>query len=110
MNEHNFAIADEVARVASEVGATPSQVALAWVRARSPLIIPIIGTRTAAQLDDNLGCLNVALLDEHMARLEKSSAIELGFPHEFLASEMIRTMMYAGAASRIDAPPPKSRV
>ena len=33
MNERNFAIADEVTRVASEIGATPSQVALAWVRA-----------------------------------------------------------------------------
>ena len=110
MNERNFAIVDEVTRIATEIGATPSQVALAWVRARSPFIIPIIGARTAAQLDDNLGCLNVALSGEHMARLEKSSAIELGFPHEFLAGEMIRTMMFAGAASRIDAPPPRSRV
>lgn len=78
--------------------------------ARSPFIIPIIGARTVAQLDDNLGCLNVAQLGEHMARLEKSSAIELGFPHEFLAGDVIRTMKFAGAASRIDAPPPKSRV
>ena len=76
MNERNIAIADEVTRVASEICATPSQIALAWVRARSPFIIPIIGARSVAQLDDNLGCLNVALSGEHMARLEKSSAIK----------------------------------
>jgi aryl-alcohol dehydrogenase-like predicted oxidoreductase len=43
-----------------------------------------VGARTLAQLDDNLGALEVELSPEQQTRLEEASAIELGFPHETL--------------------------
>ncbi|MEV8586213.1 aldo/keto reductase [Streptomyces sp. NPDC051180] len=58
-----------VARVAREVGATPSQTALAWLLHRSPHILPIPGTSSAAHLVENLGALDVTLTEEQFARL-----------------------------------------
>jgi aryl-alcohol dehydrogenase-like predicted oxidoreductase len=46
-------------------------------------VIPIIGARTLAQLEDNLGALDVELADEQVARLDAASRIELGFPQDF---------------------------
>ncbi|MFD8976608.1 MULTISPECIES: aldo/keto reductase [Streptomyces] len=60
-----------VARVAREIGATPSQTALAWLLHRAPHILPIPGTSSAAHLLENLGALDVTLGEEQFARLEK---------------------------------------
>lgn len=89
-NARTGAIVDVVVQVASELGCTPSQVALAWVRQQDLGIIPILGARTQAQLQDNLGALNVTLSGEHLARLDDVSRIDLGFPHAMLASDGIR--------------------
>ncbi|MFI1197491.1 aldo/keto reductase [Micromonospora sp. NPDC020750] len=59
-----------VAKVASEVGATPAQTALAWLLHRSPNIVPIPGTTSPKHLDENLGALDIALTDEQIARLD----------------------------------------
>jgi len=85
LRERDLAIAEEVVKVAGEIGATPAQVALAWVRGGEGVIVPLVGARTRAQLEDNLGCLDVALDDAQRARLDEVSHIELGFPHDFLA-------------------------
>ncbi|MFI1974035.1 aldo/keto reductase [Streptomyces wedmorensis] len=58
-----------VARAAREVGATPSQTALAWLLHRAPHILPIPGTSSAAHLLENLGALDVTLTEEQFARL-----------------------------------------
>lgn len=60
-----------VARVAREVGATPSQTALAWLLHRAPHIVPIPGTSSAAHLLENLGALDLTLTEEQFARLEE---------------------------------------
>ncbi|MFD3534354.1 aldo/keto reductase [Streptomyces sp. NPDC058664] len=60
-----------VARIAREVGATPSQTALAWLLHRAPHIVPIPGTSSAAHLVENLGALDVTLTEEQFARLDK---------------------------------------
>jgi aryl-alcohol dehydrogenase-like predicted oxidoreductase len=93
-------IARAVEGVAKEIGCTPAQVAIAWLRQQPGVIIPILGARTAAQLDDNLGALNVALSAEHMDRLEAVSQVELGFPHDFLAG--VRDIVYGGVYDQID--------
>jgi aryl-alcohol dehydrogenase-like predicted oxidoreductase len=85
LTERNRAIASEVARLAAEAGATPAAVALAWLRLQPARAIPIVGARTATQLDDLLGCLALDLPDDALACLERASAIPLGYPHEFLA-------------------------
>lgn len=104
--ENNFVIADEVVTIAAEMGVTPSQVALAWLRSQSDAIIPLIGARTVEQLDDNLGCLDVELGEAALARLDAVSAIHQGFPREFLLRGAI-TSLLNGAENRVDA---RSRV
>jgi pyridoxine 4-dehydrogenase len=59
-----------VAAVAREVGATPAQVALAWLLHRSPTVVPIPGTSSVEHLRENLGALDVALSPDQLARLD----------------------------------------
>lgn len=102
VNDRNIAIADEVVKIAGEIGCSPAQVAINWVRQQPGLMIPIIGARTADQLSDNLGCLEVPLPEEYLKCLDKISAIDLGFPHEFLKRDFIRDIIYAGQQDNID--------
>jgi aryl-alcohol dehydrogenase-like predicted oxidoreductase len=92
VTDRNLAIADVVKEVASELGRTPAQVALAWALNAPGVTAPIIGARTSAQLEDNLGALEVDLTPSQLARLDEVSAIELGNPHGMLAGEHIRTV------------------
>jgi aryl-alcohol dehydrogenase-like predicted oxidoreductase len=93
----------EVLAIAGELGATPAQVALAWLRYRPVPVIPIIGARKLSQLHDNLKSLEINLSPDQLSRLDAVSAIPLGFPHDFFANEMVRTFAYAGLADRIKA-------
>jgi aryl-alcohol dehydrogenase-like predicted oxidoreductase len=83
------AVLDAVLATARETGATPSQVAVTWLRHRhaasATALVPIIGPRTVAQLDDYLGALEVTLTDEQIARLTGVSAVPLGVPHTAIA-------------------------
>ncbi|MFI1680487.1 aldo/keto reductase [Streptomyces sp. NPDC020607] len=85
LTERNLAIADVVREVAAEQGRTPGQVGLAWPLRSPGVTAPIIGARTPAQLKDNLGALDVDLTASQLSRLEEAGAIDLGFPHDFLA-------------------------
>ena len=94
LTERGLAIGEVVKEVATGIGATPSQVALAWTMRDPAVTSPIIGARTLAQLEDNLGALDVSFTDSDLADLEKVSAIELGFPHDFLARPMTSNVMF----------------
>ncbi|KGH48219.1 oxidoreductase [Modestobacter caceresii] len=59
-----------VAAVAEELGATPSQVALAWLLQKSPVILPIPGTKSVDHLTENLGAAQLTLSADEMARLD----------------------------------------
>jgi aryl-alcohol dehydrogenase-like predicted oxidoreductase len=102
LTERNLAIAEEVVKAAAAVGRTPAQVAINWIRQQRGVIIPIIGARTLDQFKDNLGCLDFTLPQEEMGRLSEASAIELGFPHDFLRSEVPRELIYGGTSEEID--------
>jgi len=101
LTDRNIAIATVVAEVAAEIGASSPQVALAWLRAHRPGVVPIIGARTEEQLRDNLGCLGVQLQPDQIARLDAVSAITLGFPHDFLRGENIQNLMFSFSANAI---------
>jgi aryl-alcohol dehydrogenase-like predicted oxidoreductase len=101
-NQRELTIAAEVVKVAAEVGGTPSQVALAWLRRRPAEIIPIVGARSVAQLKENLGCLQITLTEEQTRRLDEVSAIDLGFPHDFLGRDSIRAEMFSGQFGQVD--------
>jgi aryl-alcohol dehydrogenase-like predicted oxidoreductase len=96
-------IATEVVKHAEILGVTPAQLVINWTRQRDPNLtsIPIIGARTAAQLQDSLGCLNFQIPTETIQALDAASPIELGFPHEFLATENIRELIFGGQYAKI---------
>ncbi|GHG00524.1 MULTISPECIES: aldo/keto reductase [Amycolatopsis] len=90
VTERNLAIAEVVTEVAAELDCTPAQAGLAWTLRNPAVTAPIVGARTPAQLEDNLGALEVAFTAAHLARLEEVSAIELGYPHDVLAGDHLR--------------------
>ncbi|WP_433463855.1 aldo/keto reductase [Spirillospora sp. CA-128828] len=92
LTERNLAIADVVKDVATDLDRTPAQVGLAWTLRNPDVTAPIIGARTPAQLEDNLGALEVDFTAAQLARLDEASAIGLGFPHDMLASDHIRNV------------------
>jgi pyridoxine 4-dehydrogenase len=59
-----------VAAIAAELGATPAQVALAWLLQKSPVVLPIPGTKSVEHLTENLGAAGLTLSAEDMARLD----------------------------------------
>ncbi|MFI6475697.1 aldo/keto reductase [Streptomyces sp. NPDC050516] len=92
VTERTLAIADVVREVAAEVERTPAQVALAWALQNPDMTAPVIGARTPEQLLGNLGALEVGFAADQLARLDKVSAIDLGYPHDLLASDHMRTV------------------
>jgi aryl-alcohol dehydrogenase-like predicted oxidoreductase len=82
LTEHNLAVVDAVVAIAGEVGHSPSQVALNWVLHRPGVTAPIIGVRTQAQLEDNLGAEGWQLDREQMDRLVRQSRLPLPYPHD----------------------------
>jgi len=61
-----------------------------------------LGARTAEQITDNLGCLDFTLSDEYLTRLNEISEMNLGFPHDFLASDGARRLVYGSTIDRLD--------
>lgn len=86
LSEKSMAVVLEVQKVAEETGKPMSQVAINWVRQQQDKaqMIPILGARSVEQLQDNLSVLEWQLSDEQLKRLDEASAIDLGFPHDFL--------------------------
>ncbi len=67
----NVRLADTVQAMAAARGCTPAQLALAWLLAQGPDIIPIPGTRSIARLEENLGALELKLDAAELARLDR---------------------------------------
>ncbi len=103
LTERNLQIAREVDAVADELGKTSAQVAAAWVCQRSPRIIPIVGIRKLEQLTDVLGALDVELSADQLARLNRASEIDFGFPYDLLSSPQGQ-MVYGDLEPQIDLP------
>ncbi len=65
----NMVLVDIVKGVAEHKGATPAQIALAWLLAQKPWIVPIPGTTKLHRLEENLGALDVTLSDEDLEEI-----------------------------------------
>ncbi|WP_406456288.1 aldo/keto reductase [Streptomyces sp. NBC_00876] len=83
-NEETWRVVEAVVAVAEESGHTPAQVALRWLLGRPAVAAPVIGVRTAAQLEDNLGAVGWELTAEQSARLDEASARPLPYPYDVL--------------------------
>lgn len=68
----NDVVAATLRRIAREKGCTPTQLAIAWVLAKNPAVVPVIGARTRTQLDEALGALDVRLAPDEVAGLEEA--------------------------------------
>jgi aryl-alcohol dehydrogenase-like predicted oxidoreductase len=88
------ALLDALLAVAAQLQASPTHVAIAWLREKArrstTALIPILGSRTREQLDATLGALEVQLSVEQMARLDGVSDVAMGVPHESIAGSMAR--------------------
>ncbi|MFC6020034.1 aldo/keto reductase [Plantactinospora solaniradicis] len=88
--------------VADEVGISPAQVAIAWTRAASRAVHPIVGVSSVRQLEDNLGAVDVVLPAEAVQRLSTAVEFTAGFPADFVA-ECEQTPWVAGiSATHLD--------
>lgn len=92
LSERSLAIAAVVGEIAKETGKTSAQVAVAWTLRNPAVAAPVIGVRTLAQLEENLGSLEVDLSEEHLARLDAVSCVPLVFPMDVLKSPAERMM------------------
>jgi len=72
--EKNQGLVDLLKRVAADKGATPAQVALAWLLAKRPYIVPIPGTTKVHRLDENIGAADVDLTASDLGEIESAAA------------------------------------
>jgi len=70
----HLALVDLLKRVAEQKGATPAQIALAWLLAQKPWIVPIPGTRRLDRLEENIGAVHVELMPEDLHEIEAAAA------------------------------------
>jgi aryl-alcohol dehydrogenase-like predicted oxidoreductase len=68
----NWVLVDLVTKIGEQKGATPAQIALAWLLAQKPWIVPIPGSRRLEHLDDNIGALAVELTPGDLQRIESA--------------------------------------
>jgi aryl-alcohol dehydrogenase-like predicted oxidoreductase len=68
----NRPLIDALGEAAAARNVTPSQLAIAWVLARGETIVPVIGSRTRAQLDEAVGALAIQLTDDEMQQIERA--------------------------------------
>lgn len=79
--EQTWQIIDVLLAVAGETGKTPAQVALNWVLNRPGVISPIVGVRTMAHLEDNLGATGWLLSNDHAMKLTEASQPSTPYPY-----------------------------
>jgi len=70
----NQGLVDLISRFAQQKKATPGQIALAWLLAKKPWIVPIPGTTKVNRLEENIGAVNIELTPDDIAEIESSSA------------------------------------
>ena len=70
----NRVVVDLLERIGKEKGATPAQIALAWLLAQKPWIVPIPGTRKLERLDENIGAVEVALTPDDLVAIDDAMA------------------------------------
>lgn len=103
VSPERIAQGEAVVKLANEIGQTPAQVAINWVRQQSPNTIPILGARTEAQIEDALGCLEFELHEEQMAQLNELADFKLDFPLSFLTNDHVRGLIFGKTFEKVEA-------
>ncbi|WP_280450763.1 aldo/keto reductase, partial [Nocardia cyriacigeorgica] len=98
--DRTLAAADTLRRGAGQSAHSPAQVALAWTLAQPGITAPVLGARTLAQLEDNLGALTVHLDADQLRLLAEASAPTPGYPHNALARPMAQRSLFGDMSIR----------
>jgi aryl-alcohol dehydrogenase-like predicted oxidoreductase len=95
----------ELTAVAEVYGCTLAQAAIGWLAARPapPVVIPILGARTEAQIAENLNGLELTLDEDALDRLDRAGRPQLGFPRSFLESQGVRELIFGSTYELIAA-------
>jgi len=96
-SQRNRSIAEEVQRMANEIGRSPAQVAINWLMQQQGVTAPVLGARTLSQLEDNLSAIDFVLPVEHVKRLTDISETDPGFPHNFITADTLRNLVLGNA-------------
>ncbi|MGI5271261.1 aldo/keto reductase [Nonomuraea sp. CA-218870] len=102
VTEREHRAARAVLDAAAELGVTPAQVAIAWTRARSRVVHPIVGASSPDQLADDLAAVDVTLPEEVVNRLSDAAPFTRGFPADFIAE---CAPVFGAAYDRLDGRP-----
>ncbi|GAB2976211.1 aldo/keto reductase [Saccharothrix stipae] len=102
LTERERAAVGAVREVADDLGVRPAQVALAWTRAKSRAVLPLVGVSSVAQLDENLAALDVTLPAEAIRRLEAAVDFRLGFPSDFIAECEPSAFVFGDTATSVE--------
>jgi diketogulonate reductase-like aldo/keto reductase len=78
---------------------------VAWVLSRGYRYIPIVGARKPAQIIDVMGAADLKLPEGALKQLDELTAVELGFPHDFLRSDHLKDMSKGEVRRKIDFRP-----
>jgi aryl-alcohol dehydrogenase-like predicted oxidoreductase len=89
-NEQTWQVIDALLAVAEAAGKTPAQVALNWLLQQPGVTAPIIGVRTLAHLENNLGATGWDLDEAQVARLTQAGDQPLPYPYEAIARAHLR--------------------
>ena len=89
--EKNQALVDLLKRIAGEKSVTPAQIALAWLLAQKPWIVPIPGTSKLHRLEENLGAADVALTADDLSEIERAAA-EIEVEGERYPEQLMKTV------------------
>ncbi len=105
VSEETEALVERLVEIAAGHGATPAQVAIAWMlQPRELTIVPIVGARTEAQIVENLAAVELELSEDELATLDEAGAPKLGFPRSFLESGNVRSLIYGSTWSSLVLP------
>jgi pyridoxine 4-dehydrogenase len=70
----NQIVVDMVKTIAGRINATPAQIALAWLLAQKPWIVPIPGTRRLERLEENIGAASIALTPDDLREIDEAAS------------------------------------
>jgi len=94
----NLALVEKLRAIANDVGASPAQVAIAWVAAQGNDIVPLVGARRRDRLNEALGALDVKLTDEHLAALNAAFPPGIASGERYPQSQLVHMDSEKGAA------------
>ena len=95
------AMTERIVKIAHDLGISPASLAIRWTMQKDLVSIPLVGARTNDQMINNLKVLNIEIPEDAMNELDKLTAIDMGFPHNFLSKEEVKKVVYGGTHNHI---------